>query len=223
MSPPAHGINATPGINDRLLDTAVDQFGRFGPDSASTRAIAAAAGTAMSSITYHFGGKEGLYLAAAKHIASCVQERLEEPLGRSRATAAKDGPDAATEALLAVVDGFVALMTAPESTPWARFIVREQMAPSAAFDIIYAEIIEGLATYVTGLLLRIGGAGIDEHGARLKALTLFGQILVFRVAHATVLRLTGWKDIAPAQADEVRALVRENTLTLLAGIRGDRP
>ena len=49
----------------RLLDVAVDHFGRFGIDGASTRAIAKDAETPMSSITYHFGGKEGLYLATA--------------------------------------------------------------------------------------------------------------------------------------------------------------
>ena len=53
-----------------ILIFAVREFGSKGLDGASTRGIAEAAGTAMSSITYHFGGKEGLYLAAAEHIAA---------------------------------------------------------------------------------------------------------------------------------------------------------
>ena len=40
------------------------------------RAIATAAGTTMSSITYHYGGKQGLYLAAARHIADQMGERM---------------------------------------------------------------------------------------------------------------------------------------------------
>ena len=55
--------------HDRLLEVAVREFGQKGLEGASTRGIAAAAGTAMSSITYHYGGKEGLYLAAADYIA----------------------------------------------------------------------------------------------------------------------------------------------------------
>ena len=57
-------------MRESLLDCAVDHFGRFGFEGAATRAIAADCGTAMSSITYHFGGKEGLHLAAADHIAA---------------------------------------------------------------------------------------------------------------------------------------------------------
>ena len=57
-------------VQQRLLEIAVREFGLKGLEGASTRGIAAAAGTAMSSITYHYGGKEGLYLAAADHIAA---------------------------------------------------------------------------------------------------------------------------------------------------------
>src|SRR3546814_343550 len=63
-------------IEDRLLNTAIDQFGRDGLEGASTRRIASAAGTTMSAITYHYGGKEGLYLAAARHIVEQIKFRV---------------------------------------------------------------------------------------------------------------------------------------------------
>ena len=52
-----------------LLAVAVREFGAKGFDGASTRRIAAEAGTMMSSITYHFGSKKALYFAAAEHVA----------------------------------------------------------------------------------------------------------------------------------------------------------
>ena len=55
--------------DQRLLEVAIDHFGRLGREGASTRAIAKDADTLMSSITYHFKGKDGLYLACAEHIA----------------------------------------------------------------------------------------------------------------------------------------------------------
>src|SRR3954452_3744997 len=115
-------------ITDRLLDTAIDHFGRHGLEGASTRAIAAAARTTMSSITYHYGGKKGLYLAAARHIADQIGERMRPALAASE-TACRDdeGPEAALNALLAIIDRFVEIMVHPESAVWARFIVREQM------------------------------------------------------------------------------------------------
>ena len=61
-------------MRNALLESAIDHFGRCGFEGASTRAIAGDCGTAMSSITYHFGGKEGLYLAVADHIAAQIAE-----------------------------------------------------------------------------------------------------------------------------------------------------
>src|SRR2546430_841138 len=69
----------------RLLDVAIEHFGRYGIHGASTRAIAKDADTPMSSITYHFGGKEGLYLATAERIA----DRMGELLGPAIAEAAR--------------------------------------------------------------------------------------------------------------------------------------
>src|SRR5882672_7599510 len=88
-------------IDDRLLDVAVDQFGRKGLEGASTRAIAAAAGTAMSSITYHYGGKEGLYVATARHIAAQIRNRFTAVVANAPHAADLE-PEAATEHILAL-------------------------------------------------------------------------------------------------------------------------
>lgn len=211
------------GIDERLLDAAIDQFGRHGLDGASTRAIAAAAGTAMSSITYHFGGKDGLYQATARHITAQIAARMEAPLAEAiRLATATPDTDGAIAAMLATLDGFAQIMTSAESAPWARFVVREQMDPTAAFDILYAEMMDGMAVHATGLILRIAGGRISEAEARVKALAIFGQVLMFRVARATVLRLTGWADITGPESQEIRATLRAHTLAILEALRGDR-
>src|SRR3954447_768260 len=100
--------SSVPSIDDRLLDTAIDQFGRRGIEGASTRAIAAAAGTTMSSITYHYGGKQGLYLAAARHIADQMGKRMAPALaGSETQDRDSEGPGAALTALLTIIDRFV--------------------------------------------------------------------------------------------------------------------
>src|SRR3546814_2637825 len=60
---------------DILLRCALDLFGRHGFDGTSTRAIAAAAGKPMSAITYHFGGKEELYVAASRYLSARIAEQ----------------------------------------------------------------------------------------------------------------------------------------------------
>ncbi|MBX9816088.1 MAG: CerR family C-terminal domain-containing protein, partial [Sphingomonas sp.] len=127
---------ATRETHERLLDIAVEEFGAKGLDGASTRSIAAAAGTAMSSITYHYGGKEGLYLAAADHIA----RRMAEELGPGVALASGALPSTAIAARALfhqIIAGFADKMVSPEIEARSLFIVREQMRPTEAFDRIY--------------------------------------------------------------------------------------
>ena len=62
-------------MRERLIQVAIQRFGELGFDGASTRDIAAAADTTMSNITYHFGGKEGLYHAAAEAIVTIMQSQ----------------------------------------------------------------------------------------------------------------------------------------------------
>jgi AcrR family transcriptional regulator len=209
-------------INDRLLDTAIDQFGRKGIEGASTRAIATAAGTTMSSITYHYGGKRGLYLAAARRIADQMGERMSPVLAAAELPHPEgEGADAALAVLLMIIDGFVEVMVHPESALWARFIVREQMEPTEAFDVLYGGVMGRLVNHLSTLIVRIGGDHCDAAEARLKTLAIVGQALVFRVARATLLRVTGWTDVDADGAAVIRRIIRAHTSAILTSTRGD--
>ena len=207
------GPSGASSIDNRLLETAIDQFGRNGLEGASTRAIAAAAGTTMSSITYHYGSKQGLYLAAARHIADQMGERMAPALAESEARSRDgEGPDAALSAILAIIDRFVEMMVHPESAAWARFIVREQMEPTEAFDVLYSGVMGRLVDHLSALIVRIGEGRCDAAEARLKTVAIVGQALVFRVARATVLRVSGWTDIDTGGAATIRRIVRAHTV-----------
>src|SRR5216683_916021 len=66
----------------RLLAVAIDVFGRYGFDATRTRTLADAAGVNPQAIGYYFGGKEGLYVAAAEHIASSISAHVAEARSR---------------------------------------------------------------------------------------------------------------------------------------------
>ncbi|HXV29940.1 MAG TPA: TetR family transcriptional regulator, partial [Sinorhizobium sp.] len=68
LTPPPRG-DAT---RDKLLNAAIDVFGRYGFDGATTRKLADAAGVNLQAIPYYFGGKEGLFIASAEHLASLI-------------------------------------------------------------------------------------------------------------------------------------------------------
>jgi len=205
---PASTTNAT---RSRLLDVAIGHFGRFGIDGASTRAIAKDADTPMSSITYHFGGKEGLYLATASHIAERMG-RLLAPAIAKAATACQPGCTAeqAREALHVVYRHAAGVLVSAESAPLARFIVREQANPTEAFNRIYVELMAPMLSRLAFLLAVVSRGALGEQEARIHAVTLMGQLLVFRVARATALRAGGWEDIGARELEVIREILADH-------------
>lgn len=59
----------------RLIQTGMHLFGLKGFDGTRTRELATKAGVNQASIPYHFGGKEGLYLAVAHYVVKRVMIR----------------------------------------------------------------------------------------------------------------------------------------------------
>ena len=84
----------------RLIAAATEVFGRLGFEAASTRAIADAAGANLAAIPYHFGGKEGLYLAVADAIAAGMLAQLGPVLDAIEAGFRADQPRAAVLATM---------------------------------------------------------------------------------------------------------------------------
>jgi AcrR family transcriptional regulator len=192
--------------DSRLLDVAIDHFGRYGLEGASTRAIAHDAATPMSSITYHFGGKAGLYLAAADHIAARIRHHIGPAMEKAAALCGEGGsPDQARAALHAILGGMIQVMLMEETDAMARFIVREQADPTPAFDRIYDGVMRSTLDRLGLLVEQLGEGRIDRAESRLRAIAMVGQVLVFRVARATVMTGMGWDRIG---ADEARAIAR---------------
>lgn len=201
-------------VSATLLDTAIDQFGRLGFEGASTREIARASDTAMSSITYHFGGKQGLYLAAAEHIAASIRNLQGESVARAVA-AGQQSTAAAIEALAAILDSLAQMMLRPETEAWSRFIIREQQFPTEAFDILFAKAMQPI---LDAFIELIGRARPDlvRRDAVAMAILLFGQAMVLRAGRAAVCRALQVDQIDEEAAALLRARLRANVLCILS-------
>lgn len=204
---------ATQDLSLRIIEAALDQFGRLGFDGASTRDIARAAGTAMSSITYHFGGKQGLYLACADHIAEIITERR-RPVEEAIAANPPTSPDAARAALLALIENLASLMLAPESATFAQFITREQQNPTEAFERLYERMMRPVLETAL-LLIGIARPSLPDRERRALLANAVGMALVLRLARATICRIMQVDDIDAATAAILVASLRRNALTLL--------
>lgn len=193
---------------EKLLSSSIDVFGRYGFDGASTRKLADAAGVNLQAIPYYFGGKEGLYIAAAEHLASIIgghvadlRAAILERMARLDAEGATMGQMEARMLLTQMVQRMVGLFVSKQSESWARFIIREQMEPTEAFARVYDSIMGpmiGMAGRLVGTIL---GENPASERVRLKTLSFVGSILVFRMAHAALLRQMQWDAVGPAELE----------------------
>lgn len=211
----------------RLIEAALEVFGHKGFEGASTREIASAADANLAAIVYHFGGKEELYRAVAEQVVAGIAGRLGAGLALPGAAAAMPagpnggahpfaaiearlagiGPAAAVALLTRIVETFVdVIVAAEEGAAWARFMVREQLDPTSAFDVIY-----GLMGPAHGIACRLVGTALgrdpESLEVKLRAFSIIGQGLVFRVAQSVVLRRIGRARIGATEANELKRIL----------------
>jgi len=191
----------------QLIDAALDVFGRLGFEGASTREIATAAGANLAAIVYHFGGKQGLHIAVAEYIAGQIRSRIGPTLAAVTSPEAIATRQAARAGLHTLITTFAdVILGTAEAERWSRFIVREQMQPTAAFEVIY-QLIGGAATNASRLLAAALGVA-DDREVRVRVFATMGQVIVFRVAQAVVLRRMEWRSVG----EDERALIKRVVL-----------
>jgi AcrR family transcriptional regulator len=205
---------------DALIRAAIDMFGRDGFDSASTRAISEAAGVNQALIGYHFGGKPSLYLAALKYIADSVVERIGPLVASIEAeldSNAGNAPvaDRAITLLHRFTDAFAGVLTSEESKSWARLIMREQQDPSEGFELLYAGVMGRILGMTTRLVACARSVDAADDRCRLTALTIVGQVLIFRAGREAALRQMGWERVSDPELEAIQAELRRNVTAIL--------
>ncbi|MEP5763454.1 MAG: CerR family C-terminal domain-containing protein [Halieaceae bacterium] len=201
---------------DSLLAAALQVFGRDGFHAASTRAIADAAGVNQALIAYHFGGKEGLYLAVFEHITASMTEHMQPLLDalqleiESLDPGSADGRRACLDIMDRLLQGITRMFGQREAAGWVKLVMREQQDPTEAFDIFFQGPYSQMLEIFTRLIGLLTGQSPQAQATRLLALTQMGQILVFMVGRATTSRHLGWQTVGEAQMKAVHEQVRKN-------------
>ncbi|WP_320043556.1 CerR family C-terminal domain-containing protein [uncultured Desulfobacter sp.] len=203
---------------ERLLEAAIDVFGRHGFDSATTRMIAKAGNVNIAAIPYYFGGKGGLYQAVINHIAGHIKNEagdLLEQIGGMTFNQ-KDGPKQARKLIQAVLERFINFIAGSEQGPrFSRIILREQMFPSPAYDTIFEGFLKPVLDALSTLIMAASGES-DPRQATFKAMTLMGQVIIFRVARETIVRGLDLEGYSPQELEEIRRVVVTNALAIAA-------
>jgi AcrR family transcriptional regulator len=208
----------------KLLTAAIDVFGQYGFDGTTTRALASAAGVNLQAIPYYFGGKEGLYLAAAEHLATLIsghvgsrRQQVQARLAGIQAEGRLVTHQEAREFLTILLSALAEVMTSEASRPWARFLIREQMAPTEAFSKVYEGVMRPMVEAIRRLVGILLDAPPTSERVGLRALSIIGGVMVFRVANAAALRQLEWSEMGPRELDAIRELVGEIVRSLDGG------
>jgi TetR/AcrR family transcriptional regulator, regulator of cefoperazone and chloramphenicol sensitivity len=217
----ASGQAPEAATRQRILDAALDLFGERGLTGTTVRDIAGRAKVNVAAISYHFGGKDELYRAVAQAVIGSMEARVRHRIGPLPMN-----PPKSSEAALSALQDFAetivdVIVGPPEMRRVARFIIREQMQPTAAFEILYG-MMSRLHSAATGLMALATGLEPESKEAMLRVFMMIGQVLFFRIAETAVSRRLDLDHYDEAFLTEVKALVRQNVRATVLAARRSR-
>ena len=193
----------------QLIAAALAQFGEYGLH-ATTRDIAAQAGQNIAAITYYFGSKEDLYLACAQWIADFIGSQFRPHAEEAERLFAQPKPDRAAmrELILRACKNMIMLLTQDDTVNLSKFISREQLSPTAAYQLVHDQVINPLHTHLTRLIAAYTGCDAHDTQMILHTHAILGEVLAFRLGKETILLRTGW-----SQFDEDKTALIYQTVT----------
>jgi len=205
-----------------LILAAVKVFGEFGLDGSRSRVLAEAAGVNVALINYHFGGKQGLYLAMLENIGDRVMSQISPTLDRIQDQMVTIGNDQrklkefSIASLEMLLFGMLMMFLSIEVTSFSIIIDREQQRPTEGFNVLYRKFLGIVITNITALVAAAKGLDENSEDARLSAVMLVGQVLVFRSAYATVTKFMKWDEIDEEQVAMIKKQISETIKATLS-------
>ena len=213
---------APEATRERIMDAALDLFGERGLTGTTVRDIAQRAKVNVAAISYHFGGKDELYRAVATTVIGSIEARVRHRVAPLLDNPPRD-PAAALKALEDLAETMVEVIVGPEEMRRvARFIIREQMQPTFAFEILFG-VMSRLHGAATRLLALAAGLDPEAKETMLRVFLILGQVLFLRIAEAAVLRRLQLKRYDEALLTDVKKLVRQNVRAMVLAAREGKP
>lgn len=208
-------LDAT-NTKERLLQAALKAFGHNDFNTVSIREIADISGANISAISYHFGGKQGLYLATAEYLADGIQAKMRPLLDNIRDRLESANVEECRELMRQLIHALVHNLIFGEIGEHAAgLIFREQNHPTAAFDILYKKLMLPLHTVFSLLVARITAADPEAKHTVLLTHSLLGQILIYRMGRETIMRRLGTNKFSAADANEIAEVISALSLKAL--------
>lgn len=196
-----------------LLVAAGELFADKGLDGASVRDIVKKAGTTLSSVNYHFGSKDQLYLEAIRYILSEKVRGIELLDEFSQKTL--DTPQEASNAFFRLLRDLFLSYLAPDEPEWhGRLVNRAIIDFRVEVPTIFAEIIWPAHQGLKENLLR-HVPQVSPHEADLWVIGVFSQIHHYLMAKNVINWTLAREDYDERFLQEVGSYIARNAVVVL--------
>jgi TetR/AcrR family transcriptional regulator, regulator of cefoperazone and chloramphenicol sensitivity len=178
-----------------LIESGIVLFGARGYDGVTTRELAHGARTNISSIKYHFGGKEELYRAVLQEIIHEINE-LVGPLLlalRNGVAEANGNREVLTRLARQFAEGWCrAALGDPRTQKRIPPIVRELIQPSRHFKVIYNGFFRVLYEVLGELLAAVHGQTAVDQQLQIRTHIIMNVVWGFIYTESLLWHQMGW-------------------------------
>ncbi|WP_419786647.1 TetR/AcrR family transcriptional regulator [Pseudodesulfovibrio sp.] len=199
-----------------LLAVGSRLFAQRGYDGVSMRTLANEAGVNLATVSYHFGGKSGLYQAILQRIITYRDDifpKIDDI--RERLAVAGSSIPGKCQVLDWFIDQLVRNLLGNSNMTWAAFLVSRELAqPSEWFEELandfFAPSLDVLCTMAAGTLPE----GSSREDIILTAHAIISIILKLLEGQALIPRRLGWENYA-SNMDTLSEIIRKRIRGLL--------
>lgn len=203
---------------ERLIQEALSLFARKGFDGVSIRELATASGANSAAISFHFGGKAGLYAAVIGHVAESLSAIYQDTLTPAAQLPPGATREQATQAAGEMIARLAAKVLTVKRSQWMSLLIqREMIAPGEAFERIYARAILPVVEAYASVIARASGLPERSLDARTLAFGLFAMVSALSRSRSAYLQWTGLETYTPENAAQIARIVSQFALHGITG------
>jgi AcrR family transcriptional regulator len=199
------------GTEKRLLEAAGEIFAEYGYRAATVRQICEKAGANIAAVNYHFGDKDGLYMAVLRFVHKTQAEKYPSNLG----LASRSG---AEERLRAYICSLLYRIFAEGRPGWhLKLITREMTEPTRAFTTLVREAARPLHQELASIVRELLGSRASNKAVRLCTLSILGQSVYYLHARPVISQLYPQQRYGPKEIEGLAEHIAQFSLLALKG------
>ena len=178
-----HSTELSCATESRLLQAAGEVFAEVGYRAATVRQICEKAGANIAAVNYHFGDKEGLYMAVLRSVPDAHAEKF--PADRGLPPGAR-----AEQKLAAYIESLLNRVFDEGRPGWhTKIMAREMIEPTRALDTLVADVAVPVHRELAAIVRELLGSKATDNAVRLCTLSILSQCVYYHHARSVLSRL----------------------------------